>query len=112
MGRAKKHHLTGRNPLELTLADLPAPNMRLWYAIRKILVVRAVEVGMLSFDQASEHYRLSLEEFISWQKLAANPREGANGPVVRHALRTNPLWVGSDRDISQTFLGVDLSESI
>jgi hypothetical protein len=111
MGRAKKYHLTGRNSLELTLADLPAPDTRRWYETRKILVVRAIEIGMLSFDQASERYSLSLEEFIGWQKLAAKSGKGSVNPAIRKALRAGPLWIGSDRDSSQAPLDADLSDS-
>jgi len=111
MGQAKKYHPTARNSLEPTLADLPAPNTRRWNATRKIFVVRAIELGMLSFDHASDRYSLSLEEFISWQKLAVNSGKRGVNSSVREALRVNPLWTGSDRHSRQAPLDADISES-
>lgn len=50
----------------LTQADLPPASTRRWVASRKACVVRAVEHGLLSREQALERYALSDEEFDSW----------------------------------------------
>jgi hypothetical protein len=55
----------------LTLADLP-----------KAEVVAAVQGGLLSLDEACERYRLSLEEFLSWQHAIA--RHGMDGLRATH----------------------------
>ena len=51
----------------LTLADLPLPNAQRWVASRKAIVVAAVRGGLLSMSDACARYRLTTEEFLSWQ---------------------------------------------
>lgn len=53
----------------LTLKDLPSPNTRRWVIRRKAQVVEAVRTGVLSLDEACDRYTLSIEEFLSWQRL-------------------------------------------
>jgi hypothetical protein len=109
MGQAERKHLTRRNGLQLTLADLPPPDTRRWYPRWKIFVARAVEVGLLSFDQASQRYSLSFEEFLGWQKLAAHFDQRGVNSAVRDELRSNPLWSGPDRHGSHAPVGQDSS---
>jgi hypothetical protein len=110
MGQVERRHLTRRNAVQLTLADLPAPDTRRWYPRWKIFIVRAVEVGLLSFDQASKRYSLSFEEFMSWQKLAANFDQSGVNSAVRDELSTSPLWIGSERHKDQAPVGRDSPE--
>lgn len=56
----------------LTIADLPPPNTRRWVVRRKAEVVAAVRQGLLSLDEACDRYDLSVEEFLSWQRLIRN----------------------------------------
>src|SRR3954451_3711443 len=51
----------------LTLADLPQPDAQRWVASRKAIVVAAVRGGLLSMSDACARYRLTTEEFLSWQ---------------------------------------------
>jgi hypothetical protein len=51
----------------LTLADLPAPTTERWVASRKAIVVAAMRGGLLSMSDACARYRLTTEEFLSWQ---------------------------------------------
>ena len=51
----------------LTLADLPSPDAQRWVASRKAIVVAAVRGGLLSMSDACARYRLTTEEFLSWQ---------------------------------------------
>jgi hypothetical protein len=51
----------------LTLADLPQPDAQRWVASRKAIVVAAVRGGLLSMSDACARYRLTAEEFLSWQ---------------------------------------------
>ncbi|MEW5702995.1 MAG: DUF1153 domain-containing protein [Pseudomonadota bacterium] len=53
----------------MTLDDLPPPNTRRWVVRRKAQVVEAVRTGVLSLDEACQRYTLSIEEFLSWQRL-------------------------------------------
>jgi hypothetical protein len=48
---------------------LPSPETKRWVIRRKAAVVIAVKRGHLSLDEACVRYRLSLEEFASWQRL-------------------------------------------
>jgi hypothetical protein len=50
-------------------ADLPHPDTKRWVIRRKAAVVTAVRRGVLSLDEACARYRLSVEEFTSWQRL-------------------------------------------
>jgi hypothetical protein len=52
----------------LTLADLPRPDTKRWVIRRKAEVVAAVDGGLLSLEQACARYRLSVEEFLSWER--------------------------------------------
>lgn len=52
----------------LTRENLPPPDTRRWVASRKAQVVAAVESGLLTIEEAMKRYRLSLEEFYSWQR--------------------------------------------
>ncbi len=50
----------------MTRADLPAPDTRRWVASRKAAVVRAVDNGLISQEEALARYALSEDEFQSW----------------------------------------------
>jgi hypothetical protein len=51
----------------LTLANLPPPDAQRWVASRKAMVVAAVRGGLLSMSEACARYRLTTDEFLSWQ---------------------------------------------
>ncbi|MBV9521969.1 MAG: DUF1153 domain-containing protein [Alphaproteobacteria bacterium] len=53
----------------LRLAELPPPNTKRWVIRRKAEVVAAVRAGVLTLEDACTRYKLSLEEFLSWQRL-------------------------------------------
>jgi hypothetical protein len=61
----------------LTLADLPSPNTKRWVIRRKAQVVAAVEGGLLSLSRARELYRLSVDEYLNWERTIR--RYGLNG---------------------------------
>jgi Protein of unknown function (DUF1153) len=52
-----------------SLADLPPPETKRWVIRRKAVVVSAVRSGIISLEDACKRYRLSVEEFLSWQRL-------------------------------------------
>lgn len=54
----------------LSMADLPDAETR-WVASRKAVVVRAVEHGLLTRDEAIARYGLSAEEFDGWASAVA-----------------------------------------
>ena len=49
--------------------DLPASNTKRWNVNRKAEVVLGVRHGVISIEEACRRYRLSIEEFGSWQRL-------------------------------------------
>jgi len=51
----------------LTIADLPRAGAHRWVPRRKAVVMAAVRGGLLSLEEASTRYALSVEEFLSWQ---------------------------------------------
>ncbi len=51
----------------MTRADLPDPKTRRWVASRKAAVVRAVEGGLITREDALKTYGLSEEELDAWQ---------------------------------------------
>jgi hypothetical protein len=53
----------------LTIDDLPPPETRRWVIRRKAEVVAAVRNGLISLEDACNRYKLSVEEFLSWQRL-------------------------------------------
>ena len=53
----------------LTVDSLPSPNTKRWVIRRKAEVVAAVRSGLISLEEACERYKLSVEEFLSWQRL-------------------------------------------
>jgi hypothetical protein len=63
------HRMTGRSGTQMTLADLPPPNTKRWVIRRKAEVVAGVRAGLLSLEEACRRYKLSIEEFLSWQRL-------------------------------------------
>ena len=62
---------------QMTRADLPPPGTSRWVARRKAAVVRGVEAGLMSREEALARYELSDEEFRSWAELAS--RHGTDG---------------------------------
>lgn len=61
----------------MTLDDLPPPNTKRWVIRRKAQVVVAVRSGIISLNDACGRYNLSIEEFLSWQRLI--DRHGIGG---------------------------------
>jgi uncharacterized protein DUF1153 len=52
-----------------SIDDLPPPNTKRWVIRRKAEVVAAVRGGVISLDEACRRYTLSIEEFLTWQRL-------------------------------------------
>lgn len=50
------------------MENLPHPNTRRWIPRRKAAVVAAVRSGRITIDAARRVYRLSEEEFRSWDR--------------------------------------------
>ncbi|MGH1413384.1 MAG: DUF1153 domain-containing protein [Pelagimonas sp.] len=61
----------------MTRADLPPAETRRWVASRKASVVKAVQCGLLTPDQAQDRYGLSEEELLEWVRAATEYGEDA-----------------------------------
>ncbi len=65
---SRARYVIGPDGSPLTIADLPPANTRRWVIRRKAEVVAAVRGGLLSLNEACERYRLTIDEFLSWQR--------------------------------------------
>jgi hypothetical protein len=61
-------YVIGPNGDVITKADLPPPNTKRWVIRRKAEVVVAVRGGLLTLDDACRRYKLTPEEFATWQR--------------------------------------------
>jgi hypothetical protein len=69
----------------LTLDSLPPPDTTRWVVRRKAEVVAAVNGGLLTVEDACKRYRLSEEEFMSWQRaVERNGMPGLRVTRVQH----------------------------
>jgi Protein of unknown function (DUF1153) len=69
---------------------LPPPDTKRWVVRRKAVVVQAVRNGSISLEEARERYKLSIEEFLAWER--AIDRYGVPG------LRATRLQIYRDTD--------------
>lgn len=74
MGMLMKDHLQGRGA-EITL--LPPPTTQRWVKSRKMAVIKAIENGVLSDEQACQRYSLTAEELESWKQALTKYGPGA-----------------------------------
>ncbi len=58
-------------PGRMVVNNLPSADTFRWTIQRKAEVVGAVRNGLLGLDEACERYRLSVEEFLTWEQLIA-----------------------------------------
>ncbi len=53
----------------MSIHDLPPSDTERWVIRRKAEVVAGVRAGLITIEEACERYTLSIEEFLSWQRL-------------------------------------------
>ncbi|WP_224815077.1 DUF1153 domain-containing protein [Hasllibacter sp. MH4015] len=70
------HAVTLPDGSTMTRSDLPSPRTSRWVASRKAAVVRAVDHGLLTAEEAIRTYSLSEEELEAWR--AAVHQHGEN----------------------------------
>jgi hypothetical protein len=56
----------------MSINDLPAPDTKRWRFRQKAEVVVGVRAGLITIEEACDRYTLSIEEFLSWQRLMDN----------------------------------------
>lgn len=74
MGTIMSDNLQGYSA-DITL--LPPPTTQRWVKSRKLAVIKAIENGILSDEQACQRYSLSQEELDSWKKALNRHGPGA-----------------------------------
>ena len=92
--RSRVKYVIGPDGAPLTLADLPDTNTTRWVIRRKAQVVAAVRGGLLTLEEACDRYRLTVDEFLSWQQ--SIDRHGLAG------LRTTKVQDYRDRPEPET----------
>lgn len=55
--------------IESNLSELPPPGTSRWVTRRKAEVVQAVRSGLITLEEACRRYTLSMDEFMSWERL-------------------------------------------
>ena len=64
----RARYVIGPDGSALTVADLPPRDTKRWLIRRKAALVAAVRGGLLSLEEACERYKLTVDEFLSWQR--------------------------------------------
>ncbi|MCK6452975.1 MAG: DUF1153 domain-containing protein [Alphaproteobacteria bacterium] len=75
-GNGQGMAVVGPEGRPISPTDLPPPDTKRWVIRRKAEVVAGVRSGLISLEEACARYKLSVEEFLSWQRL-----------IDRHGLR-------------------------
>jgi hypothetical protein len=74
----------------MTVDDLPPPDTKRWVVRRKAEVVAGVRAGLISIEEACERYSLSMEEFLSWQRMIeSHGVRGLRTTRLQHYRRPN-----------------------
>ena len=66
--RSRVKYVIGPDGTALTLSDLPDTNTARWAIRRQADVVAAVRGGLLTLEDACDRYRLTVDEYLSWQQ--------------------------------------------
>ena len=64
-----RHQALSPSGAPMTIEDLPPPGTKRWVIRRKAEVVAGVRGGLITLEQACRRYRLSVDEFRSWERL-------------------------------------------
>lgn len=88
-------HRTDDHGLVPVASALPPANTKRWVIRRKAAVVSAVRAGVLSLEDACQRYHLSVEEFLSWQRLIdRHGMRGLRATRLQDYRLQRPLQVG------------------
>ena len=79
-GRISSAGIIGPHGKTLTLGDLPPVDNARWGCRQKAVVVLAVLGGLISMDEACRRYRMSVEEFLGWERALSS--RGVDGLKV------------------------------
>lgn len=103
--RSRAKFVIGPDGSPLTMADLPDANTQRWVIRRKAQVVAAVRGGLLSLEEACSRYRLTVDEFLHWQR--SIDRHGLAGlrttKVQQYRQSREPVRPEIDGEMMQVF---------
>ena len=68
-GLSPGHEALSPSGIPMTIDDLPPPGTGRWVIRRKAEVVAGVHGGLITLEEACRRYRLSVDEFRSWERL-------------------------------------------
>ena len=74
-------YVVGPSGFALTLESLPPFTGTRWVARRKAEIVLAVSGGIITLAEACEHYSISTDEFVEWERAFTQ-----KGTIGLHAL--------------------------
>ena len=95
--RGRSRYVIGPDGSPLTVADLPPKDTKRWVIRRKAEVVAAVRGGLLSIEEACDRYKLTVDEFLSWQRsIDHHGLPALRAPKIQDYRRSPPVC-GSGR---------------
>lgn len=104
-GSKRVTSVVGPDGKAITIDDLPPPDTKRWVIRRKAQVVLAVRGGLLTLEEACERYNLSVEEFLSWQRMI--DRHGLPGlrvtRIQEYRHRDEPEQLAAPEDAAGRF---------
>lgn len=68
-GAQRPTSVIGPDGQPMSVVDLPPAETKRWVIRRKAQVIAAVRGGLITLEEACERYNLSVEEFLSWQRM-------------------------------------------
>jgi len=75
-GKAARHGAVSHGA-PMSMSDLPSPDTKRWTIRRKAAVVAGTRANLITIEEACRRYTLSIEEFLSWQRMI--DRHGIRG---------------------------------
>ena len=89
--RSRVKYVIGPDGTALTRSDLPDTDTARWAIRSQAAVVAAVRGGLLTLEDACDRYRLTVDEFLSWQQ--SIERHGLSG---LRTTKTDPVPLITD----------------
>jgi Protein of unknown function (DUF1153) len=84
-GNNRTNYVVGPVGSALTRASLPAFKGTRWVARRKAEIVIAVGSGIITLAEACQHYAISADEFVEWERAFA--QKGVSGLHTLYSLK-------------------------
>ena len=76
--------------MPITSTNLPSPYPTRWVASRKATLVRDVQAGLLTLEEACAHYSIGPDEFSMWEgRLARHGVRGLRARAFRDLTRAD-----------------------